>query len=185
MIHLHVVTLEGPVGPIWIAGTDGGVLRLGFGPAPELPIVKALARARVLDVHNTAGPMRAAVRSLRSYWDGRIGTPSAALDLGRQSPFQRRIWEIVRRIPPGQLLSFATVARSAGVPRAARAVGQALATNPVPLFVPCHRVVLKGGDLAGYVGGTTWKRFLLEHESAQMRLGPMRGRRSGGRARST
>jgi methylated-DNA-[protein]-cysteine S-methyltransferase len=89
-----------------------------------------------------------------------------ALDLRSCTPFQRQVLRIVQTIPPGQTWSYADVARAAGKPGAARAVGQVMARNPVPLFVPCHRVVASGGGLGGFSapGGLNTKRELLELE---------------------
>jgi len=104
-----------------------------------------------------------------------------ALDERRLSPFRRRVYHEARRIPPGELASYAALAERAGSPKAARAVGRAMATNPWPLVVPCHRVVSAEGDLHGFSapGGTRTKATLLEIEGYKP---PSRPPRAGGRA---
>lgn len=100
------------------------------------------------------------------FFDGQPVAFDEPLDMSGATDFQRRVWEVVRRIPRGQTMTYGQVARRAGSPRAARAVGQAMARNPWPVIVPCHRVVGHGGRLTGFGGGLTMKRRLLEMEGA-------------------
>lgn len=87
------------------------------------------------------------------------------LDLSSATPFQRSVWEVVRAIPWGETRSYAWVAERLGRPRAARAVGQALARNPLPIIIPCQRVIRSDGRLGGFSGGLALKRRLLEREA--------------------
>lgn len=87
------------------------------------------------------------------------------LDLAGATPFQRSVWEIVRSIPYGETRSYAWVAQQLGKPGGARAVGQALARNPLPVIIPCHRVVKGNGGLGGYTAGLRFKRYLLDLEA--------------------
>ena len=89
------------------------------------------------------------------------------LDLSSGTAFQRSVWEAMREIPPGKTKSYGDVARAIGRPKAVRAVGQACGANPIPLFVPCHRVVAAGGRLGGFSGGLPLKRKLLEREGVR------------------
>jgi methylated-DNA-[protein]-cysteine S-methyltransferase len=89
----------------------------------------------------------------------------------RGTVFQRRVWETLRGIPYGATTSYGELARRLGDPRATRAVGAANGKNPIPIIVPCHRVVGARGDLTGFGGGLDRKRWLLEHEGALMELG--------------
>ena len=101
-----------------------------------------------------------------------LDEPRAALALPldlRGTLFQRRVWEALQRIPPGETRSYAQVAASIGEPKAVRAVARSCATNPVSLAVPCHRVVGSSGDLTGYRWGVTRKRELLAREAAVRR----------------
>lgn len=106
------------------------------------------------------------VRELADYFAGRPVAFTVPLDLSDLTEFQQRVLRACRRIRPGQTWSYARLAAAAGSPRAARAVGQAMARNPVPLVVPCHRVVAADGSLCGFSdsGGLDLKRRLLDHE---------------------
>ena len=88
------------------------------------------------------------------------------LDLPEKPPFWRRVWELCARIPYGETRSYADLAREAGSPKAFRAVGGAMAANPIPIVIPCHRVIGSGGDLTGFGGGVEQKRRLLQMEAA-------------------
>ena len=94
------------------------------------------------------------------------------LDTRRATAFQLRVWDVVRGIPRGQVQSYAWVAAQAGSPQAARAVGQAMASNPFPIVVPCHRVVGQDGGLTGFGGGLNMKRDLLRLEAGPMAASP-------------
>ncbi len=100
---------------------------------------------------------------VRRYFDGDFAAPIPALALAG-TRFQLRIWEVTRQIPPGDVISYGELAARAGSPRAARAAGSAMARNPVPLFVPCHRVLRGDGSLGGFGGGLPLKAKLLQHE---------------------
>jgi methylated-DNA-[protein]-cysteine S-methyltransferase len=106
------------------------------------------------------------VAQLADYFAGRRPTFDVECDLSGVTTFQRRVLAACRRIPAGQVATYGELARRAGRPGAARAVGRAMATNPVPLVIPCHRVVAADGSLCGFsgTGGLTMKRRLLEHE---------------------
>ena len=86
------------------------------------------------------------------------------LDLTAATPFQQKVWAVLRGIPHGATQGYQEVARTIGMPRAARAVGQAVGANPIPLLIPCHRVVASDGSLGGFAWGLTWKRRLLQVE---------------------
>lgn len=90
--------------------------------------------------------------------------PELPIDLTGMPPFTRRLLEACRAIPFGETRSYRALAAEIGAPGAARAVGQALARNPVPIVIPCHRVLSAGGLLTGFLGGLAWKRALLVHE---------------------
>ena len=109
--------------------------------------------------------LRAAVEQLRAYFAGtpcRFTVPLAPAG----TPFQRRVWDAAAQIPHGQTRSYWWVAVRMGDPFAARAVGGALGANPVPILVPCHRVLRKDGHLGGFSAGLAWKRMLLDLEGA-------------------
>jgi O-6-methylguanine DNA methyltransferase len=103
---------------------------------------------------------------LQRYFDGQRVLFDEPLDLREATAFQCRVWLAVRDIPYGETRSYGQIARQVGSPRAARAVGQAMAANPLPIVVPCHRVIGSDGDLRGFGGGLDLKRRLLEMERA-------------------
>ena len=100
------------------------------------------------------------------YFDGQQVSFDETLDMRGATGFQRRVWEATRRIPRGQTLTYGEIARQVGSPGAARAVGQAMARNPWPVIVPCHRVVGHDSRLTGFSGGLDMKRRMLEMEGA-------------------
>jgi O-6-methylguanine DNA methyltransferase len=97
---------------------------------------------------------------------GRLPGELPPLDLATGTPFQRKVWAALRQIPAGQTESYGRLAAALGAPKAARAVGSACGANPVPLLIPCHRVVPAGGGLGGFSVGLHWKRRLLAIEGA-------------------
>jgi len=103
---------------------------------------------------------------LRIYFRNHQATFPDKLDLSRATPFQRKVWEVTRLIPSGETRSYAWVANQIKRPQALRAVGQALSRNPLPIIIPCHRVVASNGKLGGYSGGIETKRQLLFLESS-------------------
>ena len=101
---------------------------------------------------------------LRDYLSGKPMTFPERLDLADATPFQFRVWKAVRRIPYGETRSYGWCAQEIGRPGAARAVGGALSQNPLPIIIPCHRVIASSGEIGGFTGGADMKRLLLEIE---------------------
>lgn len=129
--------------------------------------------ARSLGFGTTTGAKSRLARQLVRYFAGERVEMSAPLQFPPASPFRRRVWEVTAAVPYGAVLTYGEVAARAGRPKAARAVGQALARNPLPLVVPCHRVVAADGGLGGFSGegGVRVKRELLELEGGATSLG--------------
>ena len=111
--------------------------------------------------------LKAAIRQLREYFAGRRREFDVPLDASG-TPFQQKVWKAARIIPFGQTRSYWWIAVRLGDPHAMRAVGGALGANPLPLFIPCHRVLRSDGALGGFSAGLEWKRLLLEHEAANV-----------------
>jgi methylated-DNA-[protein]-cysteine S-methyltransferase len=124
--------------------------------------------------------LRAGRVAIEAYLDGKSRELELPLDLDEQPLFRRKVWQILQTIPYGRVRSYGWVARKVGRPRAARAVGAACGANPVPLLVPCHRVVAGDGSLGGFSGGLPAKKQLLRLEgilfSPRATLRRMRGR---------
>ncbi|HTS64290.1 MAG TPA: methylated-DNA--[protein]-cysteine S-methyltransferase [Candidatus Acidoferrales bacterium] len=109
--------------------------------------------------------LREAARQLRAYFGGKLREFDIPLNM-QGTPFQKKVWEQLVQIPYGETRSYSQVAVAVGAPKAVRAVGAANGSNPVPIIVPCHRVIGSGGDLTGYGGGLPLKKRLLELEGA-------------------
>ena len=107
--------------------------------------------------------LREARMQLQAYFEGERQTFTLPLRLVGTA-FQQEIWEVLRKIPYGKCCSYAAIAQQIGRPEAVRAVANASGANPLSLFIPCHRVIGKSGDLTGYAGGLAAKRWLLAHE---------------------
>ncbi len=108
------------------------------------------------------------IERLKAYFAGNKVTFPDKLDLSQATPFQRAVWEATKRIHYGETRSYTWVAEQIGKPKAVRAVGQALGKNPLPIIVPCHRVLTKDGKLGGYSGGLETKKHLRHLESAKV-----------------
>ena len=117
----------------------------------------------------SADLLRVARSALVAYLEGKTRTVDLPLDLGNQPPFRVKVWQALQAIPYGRVRSYGWVARRIGKPNAARAVGAACGANPVPLLVPCHRVVAGDGSLGGFSGGLSNKRRLLKLEGTRIR----------------
>lgn len=157
--------VETPIGRVLVAATDDGLVRLAFRQR-EAPFVTALRQWLRAEVVRSPLQTADVVRQLRAYFAGRRRSFDLPLDLGKLTSFQRRVLRAAARVPAGRVVSYGDLARRIGQPRGSRAVGQALGRNPVPIVVPCHRVVASGGGLGGYTGGLDIKRKLLRLEGA-------------------
>jgi methylated-DNA-[protein]-cysteine S-methyltransferase len=156
------------LGPVWILATRSGLRGLGLGEreAPSAREARALGIAYVKRPRWT-DPAR---RALEDYFERREPALDLKLDLGMGSRFERRVWEVTRRVGYGTLTSYGALAARLGIPGGARAVGNALGRNPVPIVVPCHRVIHGDSSIGGFSSGLRWKRFLLELERGQLEL---------------
>jgi methylated-DNA-[protein]-cysteine S-methyltransferase len=122
-------------------------------------------------VDNHSPPlMREALRQFRLYFAGELRSFDLPLELVG-TDFQKRVWNELRNIPYGETRSYGQLAERIGAPRAVRAVGAANGRNPIPIIVPCHRVIGSSGKLVGFGGGLEWKRMLLDLEAANVNRG--------------
>lgn len=170
LIEVAVATIETPVGDLLAASTDRGVVRLSFPDPDRELVVDELAAAigpRVVELPRRFERLR---RQLDEYFEGRRRRFELELDWRLSRGFVRRVLAETARIPYGETRSYGEVAAAAGSARAYRAAGSALGANPIPILVPCHRVLRSGGGLGGYGGGLDVKRRLLAIEGA---LGPV------------
>jgi methylated-DNA-[protein]-cysteine S-methyltransferase len=145
-----------------VAATAAGLLRVAYDGGDEvLEDLAARVSPRVLE---SPARLDRARRELEEYFEGRRTRFELPIDWSLARGFTRRVLDVTARIPYGELQSYAVVADRAGSPRAVRAAGNALGANPMPVVVPCHRVVRSGGGLGGYTGGLGRKEFLLRLE---------------------
>jgi methylated-DNA-[protein]-cysteine S-methyltransferase len=167
LLDVAYTTLDSPVGPVLVAATRRGLVRISFGEVYDEEAVLADLCARVSPRVIEAPSYFDAVRSeLEEYFHGRRTRFDLPLDWSLTEGFGRRVLEHTARIPYGDVSTYKEVAAKAGSPRAARAAGNALGSNPIPIVVPCHRVLHSGGGLGGYGGGIERKEFLLKLEGA-------------------
>jgi methylated-DNA-[protein]-cysteine S-methyltransferase len=154
--------LDSPVGELLVAVSVAGLCRIGFDGESGLDDLARASGARVL---RSPRPVDHARRELDEYFDGTRRDFDLAVDMRPLAAFQRAVLEELCRVPYGRTATYGVLARRIGKPGAARAVGGALNRNPVPIVVPCHRIVGSTGGLVGYAGGLDRKRLLLEIES--------------------
>jgi O-6-methylguanine DNA methyltransferase len=165
---VHIALLRAPiVGRIALAATASGVVEVRMDGDEDALRRSVAARFPDAEWKRGNGVASDAVRQIRRYLDGG-SDPDVEVVLPEKG-FSARVWRRIARIPRGEVRSYGRVARALGKPEAVRAVGQACGRNPVPLIVPCHRVVASDGGLGGYTGGLEIKRRLLELEGVTTR----------------
>jgi len=158
---LEIAEFHSPIGMLVLAVREGALVSLEFAERP-VRLAKRFGDVALRRATDPAG----VVGRLAGYFAGDLHALDAiAVDAGG-TPFQRRVWAALRKIPPGETVSYQTLARRIGAPAAVRAVGAANGANPVAIVVPCHRVISADGRLGGYGGGVERKRWLLTHERA-------------------
>jgi len=156
---MHYDFVDSPLGPLLVAGDEAGLRCINFqhGTAPRAPEPDW--------VRGPGGPVGEALRQLAAYFGGRRRAFDLPLAAGG-TPFQRRVWAALLTIPYGETITYGELARRVGRPTAARAVGAANGRNPLPVVVPCHRVIGGDGRLTGFYGGLHLKSGLLALEGA-------------------
>jgi methylated-DNA-[protein]-cysteine S-methyltransferase len=160
-------TLPSPIGPLTLFSAGGTLYGIDFGDGAH---TLERLRRRFAEVRLVPGDGGAAARRVRAYFDGELGAlDDLDTDTGG-TEFQRRVWRGLRRIPVGAAVSYGELARAIGSPAAVRAVGGANHDNPVPVVIPCHRVIGVDGTLTGYGGGLDKKRWLLAHEGVTLSI---------------
>ena len=153
--------MDSPLGPLWVAVGPRGVVAIHYGSRPDERELGRITRAYGPGVLPDRRRCDVLLSELDQYFSGRRRAFDVAVDLAPLTPFQRRILAATARVPYGEVTTYREVAREAGNERASRAAGGALGANPIPIVVPCHRVVATDGSLGGYAGGLAAKRRLL------------------------
>ncbi len=166
LIDVAYATVDSPLGPLVAAATGKGLVALHYGEAADVvDDLAARISPRLLDAPARLDPVR---RELDEYFDGKRRRFDFQIDWRLMAPFQRRVLRATKAIPFGKVATYREVATKAGAPQGSRAAGNALGANPIPIVVPCHRVVRTGGALGGYTGGLHRKEFLLELEGVDL-----------------
>jgi methylated-DNA-[protein]-cysteine S-methyltransferase len=163
---LYYEEMESVIGPLTIIATENGICRLDFGTMEDsLPALQAWMAKHFIKGELIHSPLHLAeaAKQLSDYLAGSKQNFNLSFDLFG-TVFQKKVWEELNRIPYGMTCSYKEVAQAIGAPKAVRAVGSANNQNPVPVFIPCHRVIGSNGALVGYGGGLDKKEILLSIE---------------------
>ena len=166
LLDVAIGTVDSPVGRLLVAVTARGLARVAFEDEDRDRVLEALARElspRILGSDRTTGEAR---RELDEFFEAKRTRFDMRLDRRLIHGIAREVLAKTARVPFGHLTTYGEVARRIGRPRAARAVGNALGSNPIPIVIPCHRVVRSGGALGGYGGGIDRKALLLSLEGS-------------------
>jgi methylated-DNA-[protein]-cysteine S-methyltransferase len=166
LADVSYATAESPFGTLLVAATGRGLVRVAFPEEDVDSVLERLARGVSPRIVEAPAPLDPVRRELDEYFSGRRREFELDLDWTLVGPFGRRVLKVTSEIPYGGVQSYGEVAADAGSPRGSRAAGNALGSNPIPIVIPCHRVLRTGGALGGYGGGLERKRWLLELEGA-------------------
>ncbi len=164
VLDVAYAQVDSPFGPLTVAVTPRGLVRLAYPERPLDAVLGDLAKEvspRVLEAPARLDPVR---RELGEYFEGRRQSFETPIDWALTRGFFRRVLQATARIGYGRVSTYAEVAAGAGSAKAMRATGNGLGSNPMPVVVPCHRVLRTGGGLGGYTGGIERKEFLLALE---------------------
>jgi methylated-DNA-[protein]-cysteine S-methyltransferase len=171
LVDVSFDVADTPIGPLLLAVTERGLCRISYDPEPERE-TDELARTFGVRVLRAPRKVDLVRRELEEYLEGRRRDFDLPVDLRGRTGFARDILEHLARVPYGEVTTYGTLAAQAGNPRAARAVGMIMNRNPIPIVLPCHRVVGSTGSLVGYGGGLDRKRLLLDLEAGRSELTP-------------
>jgi len=159
---VYYTTFDSPVGQLMLVGDSKGLRRVSFSSSKR-------SAPPGVDWKLAKGPFAEVIRQLRAYFRGELKEFDLPLAM-EGTEFQLRVWNALRTIPYGETISYAQLAERIGNPKAVRAVGLANGSNPIPIIVPCHRVIGSDGSLTGFGGGLSTKKLLLELENKQLSL---------------
>ena len=157
--------VDTPIGTLLVAATERGLCRIAYDADPELELDR-LAHVFGVRVLRSARPIDPARHQLDEYFEGKRHAFDLPIDVARLAEFNRRVLRELSRVPYGEVVTYGELAARSARPRAARAVGTVMNRNPLPIVLPCHRVVGANGKLVGYAGGLDRKEKLLRLEGA-------------------
>jgi methylated-DNA-[protein]-cysteine S-methyltransferase len=159
-------TIDSPLGTLLLATTERGLVRIAFDRSGTDQVLNELSVKISPRILRAPHKLDSVARELDQYFEGTRTTFDLPLDLQLASSFRRNVLDHLPEIPYGHTASYADIARRVGNPRAVRATGTACATNPLPIVIPCHRVIRTDGSLGNYAGGPAAKQRLIELEAA-------------------
>lgn len=164
---LFFTTYRSPLGKLGLAATSRGIFRIAPVSGSEMSFLMDLPLKRFDLVRNEKqfAPLK---RQLDRYFKGQPVRFRFRADLSQGTPFQKKIWRQLSGLLPGQMIAYGRLASETGHPKASRAVGQAVGANPLPIIIPCHRVIASDGSLGGFAWGLATKRKLLELEGIRI-----------------
>ncbi len=167
MKEVYYASVASPIGTIWVASDKTGVCLVSLGGTAQ-EFRKELSAAGFRQAQVDREFNRGVVTEIEAYFAGKVTSFSSPLHPQGRS-FDMRVWQALQRIPLGETRSYEDIAQAIGNPRACRAVGGANRRNPLPLLIPCHRVIRKDGGLGGFSSGIKIKQWLLEFEQQVVR----------------
>lgn len=169
LVHIGEL-LWPPVGIIFVAASEKGVIAVSIGQSDRLQFAHELEVRRGAQATDGDSWVRTILNRLNAYFQKADDLAQIPVDYRQLTAFQKEVYEQTRQIPIGSIGTYGRIAAKLNNPRSARAVGQALARNPIPIIIPCHRVVGKLGNLQGYslIGGLQTKRLLLKLEGVML-----------------
>jgi methylated-DNA-[protein]-cysteine S-methyltransferase len=166
ILDLAYRVIDSPLGPLLLAATEAGLVRVAFSSEDHEAVLQSLSDRISPRILNDPSRLEVATRELDDYFAGRRRAFDVPLDWQLSAGFRSTVLQHLPEIGYGRTATYAAVAQLAGSPKAVRAVGSACANNPLPLVVPCHRVVRSDGSMGDYLGGVEAKRMLLALEAA-------------------
>lgn len=158
--------IDSPIGTLMVVVGDAGVLRVAFETEDLAVVRKRIAHRLGVQLVHDGGATSEAIRQIGEYFAGQRRNFDLLLDWSASSGFRGEVQRFLGTIGYGRAVTYAQIAKALGHPGASRAVGTACATNPLPIILPCHRVIRSDGGLGGYLGGLAAKRFLLDLEGS-------------------
>jgi methylated-DNA-[protein]-cysteine S-methyltransferase len=157
-------SIDTPIGPVSVAGGPSGIFRIALASGPERLREELEARLGPPSPRCRWDDVEECLKQIDEYFAGTRKSFRVRLDRREGTRFSKDVWNAMKRIPYGRTRAYGEIAERIGRPGAARAIGQACGANPLPLVVPCHRVVAAGGGLGGFGSGLAVKRWLLDFE---------------------
>jgi methylated-DNA-[protein]-cysteine S-methyltransferase len=166
LMDVAYTAIESPFGALLGVATERGLVRLAFPEEDADEVLEGVSRRLSPRIMEAPGRLDGVRRELDGYFSGKLRDFSCAVDWSLIGTFGSRVLQATAAIPYGGVSTYSEVAEEAGSPNGSRAAGNALGSNPIPIVIPCHRVLRRGGALGGYAGGLERKRWLLELEGA-------------------